>query len=159
MCTCLENFLLQNLKWNHLTLVCNVIPALPFCVSTVRLKLTVPMSCRLGTVMLTHSSTCPSPSLTVYMRLSNPTVTTVRTATNKRVSWHTWATGPLTLLKGTNKVMCMCACFKEKYYKVYVARVALVEDVCENCSCKQAVCTNIYSKMQNWRHSMRAKAL
>ena len=60
------------------TAVCSVIPAMPSCVSTVRLKVTVPMSCRLGNVMLTHSSTWPSPSPTVYTLLSNPTTTTVR---------------------------------------------------------------------------------
>ena len=54
------------------------IPALPLCVSTVRLKVTVPMSCRLGTVMLTQSSTCPPSSPTVYVRLSNPTTTAAR---------------------------------------------------------------------------------
>ena len=53
------------------------IPALRFCVSTVRLKVTVPMSCCLGIVMLTHSSTCPSPSPNVYTSLSNPTTTAV----------------------------------------------------------------------------------
>ena len=58
-----------------------IIPALSFCVSTVRLNVTVPMSCRLGTVMLTQSSTCPSSSLTVYVRLSNPTTTAV----NKKI--------------------------------------------------------------------------
>ena len=42
------------------------------------LKVTVPMSCRLGTVMLTQSSTCPPSSPTVYVRLSNPTTTAVR---------------------------------------------------------------------------------
>ena len=75
----------RNLKSNHITAVCYIIPALPSCVPTVRLKVTVPMSCRLGTVMLTHSSTCPSPSPTVYMRLSNPTTTAV--STNPMVSY------------------------------------------------------------------------
>ena len=63
----------------------SIIPALPSRVSTLRLKVTVPMSCRLGSVMLTHSSTCPSPSPTMYIRLSNPTTTAV--STNSTVSY------------------------------------------------------------------------
>jgi len=79
-CSCLKAKLNSSTQTNINSILTRIlfdIPALPSCVSTVRLKVTVPMSCCPGILILAHSSTCPSLSLTVYVCLSNPTTTAV----------------------------------------------------------------------------------
>ena len=79
-CSCLKAKLNSSMQTNINSILTHIlfdIPALPSCVSTVRLKVTVPMSCCPGIVILAHSSTCSSLSLTLYVCLSNPTTTAV----------------------------------------------------------------------------------
>jgi len=57
--------------------------AVPFQVSTARLKVTSPMFWSSGTLTMAHSSTCSSVSLTIYMVSLNPT----STPGYKNISW------------------------------------------------------------------------